>query len=249
MSGDLRLAGLWRDTGDALRADAATYATLAAAFVLLPAMVAQVFGPPQPRSLAELSGTVIAVQGALAAVGAAAQIAIARLAIVGGGPRAALVQGLFRLPRLIVAALLTSLALVPAMVLLQLTQRGQPAALLPGLVLLIPGLYVVVRLVLALPAIAARALGPVAALRLSWVATAGQGWRVMGLLASLIGGLLVVSIVAAAIAAALGSTLTLLAGPGLANFTVALISAIVTAGYAAINSVALAVLFKRLVPA
>ncbi len=249
MTGKVGFAVLWRDTLDALRADAATYATLAAAFILLPAMVAEVFGPAQPRRISDLAGTTLAVQGALAALGAVAQLAIARLAVRGGGPREALAQGLWRLPRLIVAGLLTAFALVPAMTLVQLSQRGTPAALLPGLVLLIPGLYVVARLALAMPVVAARDGGAVAALRLSWAATAGQGWLVLGFLASLVAALVAALLVAGIVAAALGATLTLIAGPGLANFIVALVSAVVAAGYAAFNAVALAMLYRRLVSA
>ena len=249
MSGDLRLAALWGATRDAVRAGAQTYATLAAAFVLLPAMVSAVFGPASPRSLADLSGAVLAVQFGLAALGAVGQLAIARLVLAGGAPRVALAHGARRLPRLLVAGLLTALALVPALMLVQLAQRGVTAALLPGLVLLIPGLYAVARLALALPIVAARDDGPVAALRRSWAATAGHGWRVLGFLAALLALLVGVMLLASIVAAALGATLTLLAGPGLANFIVALVSAVVAAGYAAVNAVALAVLYRRLVAA
>ncbi len=56
---------------------------------------------------------------------------------------------------------------------------------LAGLFLLVlPGIYLAIRLSLAVPAVAVEQLGPVAALRRSWALTASaQLWRVLGLMA------------------------------------------------------------------
>lgn len=242
----LAFADTWRATFAAVRADGGLYATIAAAFVLLPAMIVAVLGPGEPQTVADLTGVRLFAQLGLALVGAVAQLAIIALVCGAETPRAALARGVAALPGLAAASLLTAFALMPAVLLIQASRQGYPALLLPGFVALIPGLYVVARLALSVPMLAVRTLGPVTALRASWAATAGNGWRILGFLAAIIGVLLVVMLLAGGVAAALASVLTLIGAKGVGAFVVALISAAVASGYTMVNSVGLATLFKRL---
>lgn len=243
----LAFAAAWRETFAAVRADASLYATLAAAFVLLPAMIVVVLGPGEARSVADLNGARLFAQLVVALIGAIAQLAI--IALVCSSvptPRAAVARGIAALPGLIGASLLTAFALLPAVLLIQASRQGTPALLLPGLIALLPGLYVVGRLALAVPLLATRTLQPVTALRASWAATAGNGWRILGFLAAIIGLLLLVMLLAGGVAAALASVLTLIGAKGVGVFVVALVSAVVASGYTVVNSAGLAILFKRL---
>lgn len=242
----LDFAETWRATFAAVRADVGLYGTLAAAFVLLPAMIVAVLGPGEARTVADLNGTRLLVQLVVAIVGAIAQLGIIALAFGATTPREALSRGIAALPGLVGASLLTALTLLPAVLLIQASYKGYPALLLPGLIVLLPGLYVVARLALAVPLLATRTLGPVTALRASWAATVGNGWRIFGFLAAIIGLLLVAMLLAGGVAAAVGSVLKVAGAPGLADFVVALISAAVASGYTVVNSVGLATLLKRL---
>ena len=256
----LDLAATWRTTFEAVRADWVLYATLAAAFVALPAMALDVFGPAPPRTLAELQAAraTIALKGggvpfsAIAQLAAMLVAALAQLAIAGLAlgsaltPRDALARGIAALPALVGVSVITALVFVPAVALILASRQGYPAALLPGLAALIPSLFIAARLSLALPLLATRRLGPVAALRASWAATAGNGWRIFGFLAAMLGLLLGVVVVAGGVAAAIGSVFTLAGAGGLGKFLVALVSAAVASGYTVVNSVGLAVVLKRL---
>lgn len=237
----------WRETLRLTRRDFGVHATLAAAFVLLPAIALDVFGPAQPTKFSQMTGTVVLLQGVLALIGAISQLAIARLTISGGTPREALGHALIVLPRLIVVAFLTTLPLVPALLILQAAIAGVQAAALPGLILIIPGLYAAARLSLAMPALASRSIGPVAALRQSWAATSGNGWRLLGFMAMMLMLMFGLLVLASGVGNAIGSLLTLAGSKALAHFIVALLGAAVAAVYAVYSSVGLATAYKRLV--
>ena len=241
----LGFAEVWRATLDAVNTARSLYFTLGAAFVVLPAMAVHVFGPPDPRSVADITPTLLGFQAAAALIGGVVQVAIAQLALGGTDAGSALRRGVTALPSLVVAALLTALALLPALMLSQ-ASRGTPALLLPGLGLMIPGLYVVARLSLALPLLASQTLDPLAALRASWAATSGNAWRILALLAALIGLLLGLVLLAGGVAAALASVLTLLGGKSLGGFVVALVASGVAAIYTVCNAVMLAQLSRIL---
>jgi hypothetical protein len=114
------------------------------------------------------------------------------LATPGGTPRRALGIALRTLPGYLLAALLIT---VPISFLAMLIIT--PATSL-GLVLLIaPCLYLSARMFLIGPAMVIEALGPVAALRRSWIITAPVGWTILLLL--------VISLVFAAAAVVLAS--------------------------------------------
>lgn len=245
----LDFGATWRDTAAAFARDRSTYLTLAAAFVLLPAMAAQVFGPASPRRIADVGTAVLFVQLGLALVSMAAQLTIMRMMLRGDAPRAALAVTLPKVPVLFLAGVLTALALLPATSLIAAAMQGTRAALLPGLALLIPGVFVASRLALAGPLIAAHGLGAVASLRASWLATAGNGWRILGVLAAFAGLFLVVALLAAALGGAVASVLLLLGGKAFASFVATLLPAAASAAYAAVNAVALATIFRRLTPA
>ena len=78
------------------------------------------------------------------------------------------------------------------------------------------------------------------------MATRGNGWRVLLLLAALIVMLLGIVILGVAVASAIGSVLVLAGSKILAGFAVALVAAIGPALYTVINSVLLAEICRRL---
>jgi hypothetical protein len=243
----LAFAEVWRETFDDARRNYALYATLAAAFVLLPAMALRVFGPAAPKTIADLNGSWLAIHFIMALIGALAQLGIAGLATgAAATPSAALRRAVSALPGLAAAGLITAFALMPSVFLIQGSQRGYPALLLPGLALLIPGLFVVARLSLGVPLLATRTLAPTTALRLSWTATAGNGWRILGVLAASLGMFVIAMLLAGGVAAAFGSVLTLFGATTLGGFVAALISAAVASAYTIVNSALLAVMYRRL---
>ena len=129
------IAAAWRETVRLTQRDLGIYLTLAATFVLLPMMVVEVFGPGAPKKLSEIPPSLLVVQAVLALIGALAQLSVARLAIVGGNARQALVHAAMVLPRLAIAAVLTSFVLVPAVLVVQAGLRGPQALVLLGLAL------------------------------------------------------------------------------------------------------------------
>lgn len=243
----LEFAAAWRETFASARADWSLYGTLAAAFVLLPTMVVAVLGPAEPRTFGEVNGSQLLAQFVVMVIGGIAQLAIIALAS-GTAPdaRAALRRAVSALPALIAILILTAVPLVPAVLLLKAAQTGYPGLLLPGLIVLVPGLYAVARLALAVPVLATTKRGAVAALRVSWAATMGNGWRVLGFLLAIIALLLFAMLLAGGLAAAFASVLTLVGAPGIGRFVVALISAAIASGYTVVNSIGLAILLKRL---
>ena len=245
----LKFAEVWYATLGAVRRDFGIYATIAAAFVLLPAVVESVFGPAQPTKFKDITPAMLLPQLVLAVIACVAQVAIARLALRGGSVAQALRTSVQLLPRALAAVILGSFVLVPPVAMLQATQFGYPGLAGPALVLVVPGFYALARLSLALPLIAATGVGPIVALQLSWAATAGNGWRVLLLLFALIVMLLGLSVLAAAVASAVGSILVLAGGKVVAGFFVALVSAVGASLYTLWNSVMLAELCRRLAPA
>ena len=242
----LPFGDVWAATLAAARRDAGTYATIAAAFVLLPAVAAEVLGAPTPHSLTAMDGRAVAIQAVLALSGGIAQLVIARLAMLGGTPRDALAKAGPGLLKLVGAALLSGLVLVPALALVQASMGGKPGLALPAAILLIPSIYVLARLSLSLPLIAARGLGPVAALRVSWGMTAGHGGRILTLLAIVLLLVLGLSLLLTAVAMALGTVLTAAGLKPLAGFALTLVSGAVAALYTVLGAVLTAEIAKRL---
>lgn len=242
----LSFPDIWRATLDTAGRDFGVYAAIVAAFGVWPALALAVLGPEPGANPTAISGTMLGLQGVVAAIGAVAQLAVARLVLTGGTPREALFAGLRAVPRLLVAAFATALALVPSFALLQAAQSGYRGLALPALIVLVPAAYAIARLALALPLIAATGAGPLAALRRSWTATRGNGWRILSLLMAMLGVLLGALLLGGGVAAAVAALLTMAGGKTLGGFIVAAVTSVLAGAYALYNAVALAEMAKRL---
>jgi hypothetical protein len=80
------------------------------------------------------------------------------------------------------------------------------------LAFILPGLWLLSRLILVVPVIAVEATDPVVALKRSWALTTGQSLRILGMLALLILGFLLLSLAVEGLGSALGVVSTVATG-------------------------------------
>ena len=185
----LVLAVLWRDTIGDTRALLPLVWPVAAAFVLLPGVAIDLFGPPLPKTALAMTPNVVLIELVLPAlIGLVAQLTILRLAL----------DRRRGVARSVGEALTAALRAWPFAVVALLLGAG-PVAL--GMVaLVVPGLYIAGRLTPAV-ALVVDGTGPVAALERSWALTAGNGWRVIGFTLMIVGWFFIVSAVGGAVGA------------------------------------------------
>lgn len=232
MAPALDLGELWRATLVACRRDLALYLTIAAAFVLLPNLVADLFGPPLPRSPLEMTGTQLLVHVLVPGIiGGIAQLAICRLVVGGRGETAG---GALRLAVGLLPGLIVALTL------------GGVAMGLGLLALVIPGLYLWARLALVLPLIAVEGLGPIEALKRSFALTEAAAWRILGFLVMLTLLTLLGSVLIGGVGIAIGSVLTLAVGKGVGALAASTVTSLAAALFAVLGAVASGELYRRL---
>ncbi len=234
MTQPLSLAALWRDTFADTRALLPLAWPVAAAFVLLPGIAADLFGPPLPRTPAGLTANVVVVDLiAPALVGIVAQLTIIRLCLdrrrgVARSVGEALTVALRTWPVAIVALLATAVPIGCGMV-----------------VLVLPGLYLAGRLTPAAPFIA-DGTGPIVAIERAWALTEGNGWRTIGFTLLFVGWFVVLSAVAGAVGAG-AAVLLKSAGAGAAGAVVAsALDGAVAALFTVVNAVAVATVYRTL---
>ncbi|MFA7441468.1 MAG: glycerophosphoryl diester phosphodiesterase membrane domain-containing protein [Sphingomonadaceae bacterium] len=80
------------------------------------------------------------------------------------------------------------------------------------LLFILPGFYLMARLVLTIPVLALEGGDPILALKKSWHLTEGQGFRILFMLLLLIAGFLLITLVISGLGAALGFVSTVAAG-------------------------------------
>lgn len=208
---------------------------VAGAFVLLPNMLVEAFGPPLPRTQADLTGQVVLVHLLLPSlIALVAQLGIMRLTldIVRGTSRSvaeALAVAARTWPFAVAAVFLTAVPIAAGM-----------------LVLIVPGLYMAGRLALALPLVLDGGAGPVDAVRRSWDATDGNGWRVIGFILMWAFWFIALSFLAAGVGAALGTVLTAAGAPAVGSFVVSLLGGAAAAIFSVFQSVGTALIYERL---
>ncbi len=230
MTRPLELPRLWRDTVADTRALLPLVWPVAAAFVLLPDVLIDRFGPALPKTPAEMTPQLVLILLVLPGlVSLVAQATVMRLALDrrrGTG-------------RSVGEALGTALRAWPLLVAVQgLSALG----VMPGLLLLIvPGLYIAGRLLAAVP-LALDGAGPVAAIERSWALSAGNGWRSIGFLLILVGWFVLVS----AAAGAVGAGVAALFGGTLGVLLASILDGAVGAVFAVISAVATATVYRQL---
>lgn len=183
---------VWEDTMRMVRAHAALLAPVAGAMIFLPAaLIALVFPEPAGQNPATLFRELgdyfagiwhwLALRALIGTIGTAA---ILRLVLVPGTRVGdAMVFGVMALPAYFLVSLLSGLIIGFGF-----------------LLLIVPGLYLIGRLVSAAPLLIAQGQGPIAAIRGSFRLSKGRGWVVFGLV-------LIVGFVGA-MAAGMASTVT-----------------------------------------
>ncbi|MBV8971993.1 MAG: hypothetical protein JO290_06850 [Sphingomonadaceae bacterium] len=231
MTRPLVLAALWHDTVADTRALLPLVWPVAAAFVLLPNVALERYGPPLPKTPAEMTPqlvlTTLVIPGLIALV---AQATVIRLAL----------DRRRGVARSVGEALAAALRAWPLLVLVQFVSA---LAVTPGLLLLIvPGVYTIGRLLPALP-LALDGGGPVAAVERAWALTADNGWRATGFLLTLIGWFFVVSAAAGLIGA---GVVALAGGSGLGALLASALDGAVAALIAIVGAVATATVARQL---
>ncbi|MBC7519498.1 MAG: hypothetical protein H7268_00150 [Sandarakinorhabdus sp.] len=228
---ELTAAGIWTAMLAELRANLWTLFAIAAPFTLLVDMVLAQFGPPQPKTMAEVTPQVALMLILVPALfGALAQLAVAHMtARPECSPRTALAAALAAWPMLVAAMLLSALP----------TGLG-------FLLLIVPGLYIAARLYLVAPIAVVERLTPVAILRRSWAMTADSAWTILWFFVLTILFLLGASLLAGGVAAALASVLTLAGLKSVGVFVAALVSALLATLFSIASAVASTVIYLKL---
>lgn len=198
----LSFGPIWAHTLALLRRHGELLWPLAAAFLFLPQLLIAVLAPEQaPGQTPDLGKSllILGVAGAGIVATLLGQVSMAFLAINDGTAGLTLGQVLQRSGRLTLPAL--------AVVLIQ------GIAILVGfLLLIIPGFWVLARLSVALPIVAVGPHDPLEALKESWRLTEGHALRILGCLAILILGFLLLYIGIVSIGVAVGAISTMAAG-------------------------------------
>ena len=254
----LVLAALWRDTLADTRALLPLALPVAAAFVLLPGVAVELFGPPLPAPALAAPGTAatgtlggpvarhaapalppvasnaVAVDLLLPSlIGLVAQLAVVRLALdrrrgVARSVGEALATAFRVWPFAVLAVLLGSVAVVPGL-----------------LLFVVPGLYIAGRLTPAV-AFVVDGTGPVAALEASWALTAGNGWRTIGFTLIFAGWFVIVSFAAGAVGAGLAALLAAAGAGGAGAVVASALDGLVAALFTVVNAVAVATVYRTL---
>lgn len=205
---------------DCLRRDGWAIAPVAGALVILPLLLLfRVLGidvldpsrtPKEPGLAANLLLLVVVGLNQLA------QLFVTALAVGSGGATvgALLLRGLRLLPRALAIGLLQALVMSPG---LSLMVAPDPGVAFLGAFALGVGIYLFVRLILAVPALVRETLGVRAAVARSWELTRGRTLALLALLGALLVGFFLLAVVLLALAAPVAAIATLLlgdAGPG-----------------------------------
>lgn len=192
----------WADTVAFVSDNMAVLLPVAGMFIFLPQLLVQygagdfVLGQPVPDG----SGLRVAVLfGVLLGASVLGQLTITRMSVGGTRPGLTLGEHLA----------LSASVLLPAIGALMM----QWLAIFSGLFLLIvPGLYLVGRLLFVLPVMACETRNPIEALKRSWALTEGNGFRLLAFVLFLLLGILMIGVLLGGVGAAIGVVGTVAAG-------------------------------------
>jgi hypothetical protein len=226
---------IWDGMGAALRDDLPRQFAVAAPFTLLLAVAVQLFGPPAPVRLTDISGPQLLWRFVAPALTAS----IAQLAIIH------MVLAPQRTPRDALAA--ASAAFLPFLA-AQLV--GAVPVSLGFVALILPGLYLFGRLIfMAGPIIIAEGVGPMAALQRSWQLSSGAGTPLTLFMALGLFSVIGVGLLGEGAGAALDVVARALGADAVGRFLHALLPALgnsfVAIGSAAASAVAFMALARR----
>jgi hypothetical protein len=234
MAGQLSFPALWHDTLTDTRALMPLALPVAAAFVLLPGVAIDLFGPPPPRTTAEMTPHVVLIELflpaliALVAQGTVIRLCLDRRRGVSRSVGEALAASLRAWPLLVAAVCLCAVPIGFGM-----------------LALIVPGIYLAGRLTPAIPLVI-DGRGPVAAVEASWALTHGNGWRTIGFVLLFSGWFIVISAAAAVIGSGAAAALTAAGAGGAGAAAASAIDGLVAALFAVVNAVAVATVYRQL---
>lgn len=226
----LSFAPIWADTLAIVRRHGELLWPLAAAFIFLPQLLIALAAPEQAAGAKPELGKaflVLALAGASIIATLLAQLATSFIAMNDGTSGLTLGQVLARSARLSLPAL--------AVVLIQ-----GIAIVMGFLLLILPGFWVLARLSVAQPVVANGPHDPLEALKESWRLTDGHALRILGLLAILTLGILLIYFGIVALGVAAGAISTIAAGApaegwGLGRWAFEVISAATVAGMGVVS--------------
>ena len=248
----LSIGQAWDETKGILASDGKAIFAVALALTVLPGAILETASPSSLRG--EQTSLVVGLVGLVGALlGLAGQIAVSRIAL---GPTTtvgeALALAFRRLPSLFGALVLAVLPFALLIGLLITSQGGElngvptklpPAYALPALVVMLVGLYVLVRLLFLTPLAADRPLGPVALLKQAWRLTSGRFGKLFLLLLLL---MLVAVLLIGALGGALSAVVILALGDIQPGNVSALLVALIQQALSAIVSVLFVLVVCRL---
>jgi hypothetical protein len=253
----LSLSKAWEESRRIFLSDGGLLIAVALGLLVLPQIIAGVVAPP---TQAETTGIGRIATLAAALIGVIGQLAVVRLAlgpstsvgqaIAHGGRRFPHVIGAFVILLLGFALLLIPLlAVLMAMGLVQVPVAGQqptPSFSLVMLLLLVAGLLLAVRFMMAVPVGSAETLGPIGIIKRSWRLSAGRFWPLFGLEVLL----LTTALILLGAAQLVGGTLAGLIGRpepfSLAALLFAIVVATAQAAFTVLASVMLARVYTQL---
>jgi hypothetical protein len=233
-------ATVWEAMLAQFRAQSSVLVPVAAAFLFLPQLVfGRVLGDMTPAEWFEGPGTwravlVIALVLVASIIG---QLSISAIVLGSFGTSTVgetLKEAAGRLPPGLAASLIQGIAFGFGLVLL-----------------ILPGLYLLARLWLVIPLIVAETRDPLDAIRRSWELTRGRGLQLMGFVAILLLGVLLLTLAIGGLASGLGALLALALGTpdegwGLSRWLVELVNTAASAGLGLVLALFVAELYRAL---
>lgn len=257
----LSITTAWNETTEFLKRHSGALFTIAIAFIALPNVALQAFGPTEAApGQAPEPGLWLLLVPAVLVLNIAASLAMSSLAlghknVVGE----AIAHGFRRfLPMLGAVALLVlamCVVFIPIAMLSGITPedlaRPTPAKagriLLVMLLFLAVGLFFAVRLLLMTPVAAAEQAGPLGIIRRSWNLTGRPFWKLLGFVLLMLVVLVVVTMVVTMI---LGLLIAAIAGPPApgttGGFVLALVSSLINAGFVVVTTTLIARIYIQL---
>ncbi|NJC04229.1 hypothetical protein GGQ97_000022 [Sphingomonas kaistensis] len=246
----LSIGQAWDEARGVFRADGKAIFAVALALTVLPGAILETIAPSNLRT--NETPWWIALLGLVAALlSLTSQIAISRIALgpsttVGG----ALALAFRRMPALFGALLLAILPFALVLTTIGMTQGTDltPATVPPAmagavLLIMLVGLFVLIRLLFLTPLSAERREGPIALLRSAWQLSRGHFLKLLGVILLL---LLVALLLVGALGGAVSAVAILALGPIAPGNLSALLVALVQQGLAAMVSVLFVVVVCRL---
>jgi len=228
------IGSVWQEMRDIVRTDGWMFAPVAAAFVLLPNLVAARFFPDERASIFDLpSGPSMIASIVVSVIGAVAQAFVLLTVLRGRGPERSVREVLrdavgLALP-LFALSLLTGFAIMFGLVLF-----------------ILPGLYVLGRLAVGQAVLVGERRGIGDSLRRAWELSAPHAWRILGFVVLLVIAVVGAMLLLTAVAMAVGVVFRFVGLAGVDRMAVLLATSIVASAASVYSAAGLAAIYRRI---